>query len=572
MSKKEYKKKLKTTALRWIIKKSKPQFFSIILLVVLYTALAVLGVYVAVTSKYVVNAATGQDIAYANDRMGGVIHYGLIFTSIIVGQIIISILQRIFVFRISAKLEISYKTELFSEIIQKEFADVTKFHSGELLNRLTSDITTITNAIVSILPSITFMVVKLVGVFIVLIQISVPFTMVFVVGGIFALFVASLYRTKMKAFHKKSQETDGKVRSFLQEIMASLLVVKSFEAEDMVTDNAKKLQQDNYIIKRKRNTLSVVSSSAFSLVFMLGYSFGLVWGAYNIVKGNITYGVLTEVISLVSQIQGPISGLTGIFPQYFAATASAERIMEIEDMPNEIKVNSQDIDTEKIYDNLKSINFDNITFSYDRDIVLNDTSLAINKGDFVAIMGITGIGKSTLMKLLMSVFRLDKGEIYFSLNNGEKVFVDRNVRKMFAYVPQGNFLLSGTIRENVTFVCPDATDEEIYDALSLSCADFIDTLPEGLETRLGERGVGLSEGQIQRLAIARALLTGAPILLLDECTSALDEKTEQKLLRNLKNLKNKTCLIITHKRSALAICNKEVIIENKKIIVNDMNH
>ena len=156
-----------------------------------------------------------------------------------------------------------------------------------------------------------------------------------------------------------------------------------------------------------------------------------------------------------------------------------------------------------------------------------------------------------------------------TLINGEKMYVDKNLRRMFAYVPQGNFLLSGTIRENLTFVAQDATDKEIYRCLDLACADFLKDLPKGLETRLGERGVGLSEGQIQRLAIARALLTGAPILLLDECTSALDEETEKKLLTNLKRLKNKTCIIITHKKAALSICNKEVIIEDKKIVVKE---
>lgn len=569
MSKKTLQKKLNKTALRWIIKKSKPQLLSILFLVVLYVALALVGVYSAICSKYVVNAATGHDPQYVNNRMDGVLFYGIIFASIIVIEIIVSVLQRIFVFRISAKLEISYKTDLFQQIIQKEFADVTQFHSGELLNRLTSDISTITNAIVSIIPSLTFMIVKLVGVFVVLIQISVPFTMVFVVGGALALFVASLYRTKMKSFHKKSLETDGKVRSFLQEIMASLLVVKSFDAEDKVVENAKDLQYDNYFIKRKRNNLSVISSSAFSFVFMLGYTFGLIWGAYNIVEGNITYGVLTEIISLITQIQGPISGLTGLFPTYFAAIASAERIMEIENMPDEKKINDE-INVQEVYNNLDSIEFDNISFSYNRDTILCDTSLSIRKGDFVAITGITGIGKSTLMKLLMSVFRLDSGEIYLSLKENKKIYVDKNIRKIFAYVPQGNFLLSGTIRENLQFVAPNATDEEIYNSLYIACADFMGSLPEGLDTKLGERGVGLSEGQIQRLAIARAILTGAPILLLDECTSALDEATEKRLLKNLKELKNKTCLIITHKNAALSICNKEVRIHNKKIMVEEL--
>lgn len=569
MNSNKYREKLNISALRWIAKKSKSQFLSIILLVLLYSALAVLGVYTAVMSKYVVNAATGHDPVYVNNRMEGVIHYGIIFAIIIVAEITISVLQRIFVFRISAKLEITYKTDLFNKITKKEFSEVSKYHSGELLNRLTSDISTITGAIVSIIPSVTFMIVKLVGVFIVLFQISVPFSILFIVGGLLAMLVASMYKTKMKSFHKRSLETEGKVKGFFQEIIASLLMVKSFDANKKVVENAKKLQQDNYVIKRKRNTLSVISSSAFSFVFMVGYTFGLVWGAYNIVKGNITYGVLTEVIALVSQIQGPISGLTGLFPTYFAATASAERIMEIENIPDEEDINSENIDVMSIYNDMASINFRNITFSYDRDVILEDTSLQINKGDFVAIMGITGIGKSTLMKLLMSVFKLDNGEIYFQRKNGERVYIDKNVRKMFAYVPQGNFLLSGTIRENLKFVAPEATDREIYRSLDIACADFMKDLPQGLETLLGERGIGLSEGQVQRLAIARAILTKAPVLLLDECTSALDEETEKRLLKNLMGLQNKTCIVITHKPAALSICNKEVKIQDKKIVVKD---
>ena len=545
-----YKKKVNKTALRWILQKSKSQLPSIILLVVIYAILAIIGVYVAIASKYLVNAATGNDPSYANDPLGGVAHYGMIFGGIVCADIFFSVLQRIFVFRISAKLEISYKTDLFQQILEKEFADVSAYHSGELLNRLTSDIGTITGVIV-------------------LVQISFPFTMVFVIGGALALFVVSLYRTKMKNFHKKGQETDGKVRSFLQEIIASLLLVKSFDIEDEVLKDAKNLQQNNYVIRRKRNTLSVISSSAFSFVFMLGYAFGLIWGAYNIVHGNITYGVLTEIIALVSQIQGPISGLTGIFPTYFAATASAERIMEIESLPQERKFNKSEINVENIYNNLKSINFDNITFSYGRDEVLSNTSLKINKGDFVAIMGITGIGKSTLMKLLMSVFNVSSGEIYLDLKDNKKLYIDKNSRKMFAYVPQGNFLLSGTIRDNLLIVSPNATDEEIHTSLKIACADFVDTLPSGLDTMLGERGIGLSEGQVQRLAIARAILTKSPILLLDECTSALDEETEKRLLQNLVNLQNKTCMIITHKKAALSICNKEVCIEDKKIIVKE---
>ena len=202
--------------------------------------------------------------------------------------------------------------------------------------------------------------------------------------------------------------------------------------------------------------------------------------------------------------------------------------------------------------------------------MLYDTSLSIKKGEFIVITGISGIGKSTLTKLLLDVFPVTHGEIYLKKKDGSKVIVDKNVRGMFAYVPQGNFLLSGTIRDNISFVRPEASDEEIMKAAKIACADFIDELPEGLDTVLGEKGTGLSEGQIQRVAIARAILCNASIIILDEATSALDEKTELKLLENIENLKNKTCILISHKKAAYKVCDKEVRIEDKKIIVKEL--
>ena len=309
----------------------------------------------------------------------------------------------------------------------------------------------------------------------------------------------------------------------------------------------------------------------FSVIFVCAYIYGLIWGSFQILGGVITYGVLTEILSLVSQISTPIQGLTSILPQYYQALASAERIMEIEEFPDEhIEEMNTSIDLKELYDNLSSIEFKNITFSYDRDIVLYDTSLSIKKGEFIVITGISGIGKSTLTKLLLDVFPVDKGEIYLEQKDGSRVVVDKNVRGLFAYVPQGNFLLSGTIRDNISFVRPEASDEEIMRAAEIACADFIDELPEGLDTVLGEKGTGLSEGQIQRVAIARAILCDASIIILDEATSALDEKTELKLLENIEKLKNKTCILISHKKAAYKVCGKEVRIEDKKIIVKDL--
>ena len=253
-------------------------------------------------------------------------------------------------------------------------------------------------------------------------------------------------------------------------------------------------------------------------------------------------------------------------PKYYSLIASGERLKEICNLPNEEKLNTNPIDVEETYKNLKSINFENISFKYDRDIILNNTSLTVNKGDFVAVTGISGIGKSTLLKLLLGVFKVNEGKISLNLNSGS-IPADKQTRKLFSYVPQGNMLLSGTIRDNLTFINSDVTEEEIEEAIRISCAkQFIEELPLGIETVIGEKGLGLSEGQVQRLAIARSILSKSPVLLLDEATSALDENTEKEFLTNLREMKNVTCIIVSHKKAALDICNKCIQIIDSKII------
>ncbi len=560
-------KKTDKSALLWIFKCSKPQIVNIILITVFYAIIAFNGVALALVSKNLIDSAVSKNIK-------AIFTFSSILVCLVVFQIIINIVCRVIIFNINAKLEISIKTNLYENILRKNYSDIKNYHSGELINRLTSDISVVTSTITMILPQLSFLAVKLLGVFIVLFSIDYIFALIFFIAGILLFLFSQLFKKKIKLFHKNVQETDGKVRSFLQETIESLLVVKVFRAEKKVKDNAVNLQNENFRIKRKRNYISIFTTTGFSFIFTIGYFYGMIWGAFNIYSGLITYGTLTAVLSLISQIQGPISGLTGIIPQYYSALASTERIMEIENLEDEAVINDKNIDTEKIYSTLKSIEFDNITFSYDKEKIFDRTSLSINKGDYVVITGISGIGKSTLTRLLLSVFPLDDGKIYLKLNNGEKIFVDKTLRKMFAYVPQGNFVLSGTIRENISFVRPDATDEEIMEAAKISCADeFINNLPNGLDTVLGEKGSGLSEGQIQRIAIARAVICKTPILLLDEATSALDIETERRLLRNLRNKRSyMTLILVSHKLSANSVCNKEVRIDNKKIVVSEINN
>ena len=548
----------KKSALRWIMHSSRQQLFNIVFLAIVYGLNAFIGVYNTVFAKKLVDAATkGHD-------MDAVVYYGLLYLGITVVQLVTLVLARNYVFKISAKLEMSMKSKLFRDMMEKSYENITAYHSGELMNRLTSDIQVVCSAITTIIPNIVFFIVKIIGIFYILITIDVWFALVFVVGGALVFLASSLFKPVTKRMHKRVQETDGKVRSFMQEGLSSLLMVKTFNAQDKMSATADELQQENYAAKRRRNILSICTGTAVSTVFSLAFVWGLGWGAYMLYYGMISYGVLTQIITLIGQIRTPIQGMSNIFPTYFNALASAERVMEIEALPNEEILNS-DLDVTKLYNDMSEIRFDDITFAFDRDEVLENTSLSVKKGEFVAIEGISGIGKSTLLKLLLSVYQPQQGEIFIRTEK-EKISVDRSTRKLFSYVPQGNFLLSGTLRENVAFVAPDAADSDILNAAKIACADeFIRELPQGLDTVIAERGGGLSEGQVQRIAIARAILSGAPVLLLDEATSALDEATEAQLLKNLREMKDVTCIIISHKKAAEQICDKIVTIEDKQI-------
>ena len=525
------KKILDSETNKWIVKKAKPQVFGIIIMSVIFGGMAYLGVAVATLSRGIVDSAVNSDV-------GGIVYFAIILISLTIAQLIIRIISKVLTFNVSSKLEISIKQDIFDNIIRKKYNEISSIHTGELLNRITSDKT---------------------------------FSLVFVFGGALMFVVVLLFKSKMKTLHKAVQESDGKTRSFFQEIFSSLLVVKVFGAENKVSENAMNLQQNNFKIKRIRNYISIVATTGFSFIFALGYMYALIWGAFAISDHTITYGVLTSMLALVSQIQGPVRGISSILPSYYSALASAERLMDIENLDNEDVVNNSAIDTEKLYDKTEKIVFDNITFSYGMENVLENTSLVLKKGDFALLAGISGIGKSTLTKLLLNVISPDKGEIYLSLSNGENVFVDKNIRCMFSYVPQGNFLLSGTIRDNIAFVSNNPDDERIIESAKIACAyDFINRLPNGLDTVVGENGKGLSEGQIQRIAIARAVYCNSPIIIFDEATSALDAETEVQLLKNLKTLKDKTCILISHKMAAKEICNKEIVIKNKKIISYDI--
>lgn len=556
------KKTVKTdkNVLKWIFKVCQKQVPLMILLVILNAVYGVSSVFFAKFSKNIIDGAT-----QAKD-FDIVVKFALCMLGLVVFQMTLNITKNSLSERCSARLEMILKKYLLDLVISKDYQKVTSYHTGDLQNRMFNDVRLVATGFTTIIPEAAYFGAKLLSSLIYLIIIDKIFALIFVVGGCAVFLITRLFRKTLKKLHKNVQETEGKTRSFIQEILTNLLVIKAFSVEDRINDTTDELQEYNFGARMKKRNFSICANVGLGAVFSVGTVFAIAFGAYSILFKGMTYGTVTAIIQLVNQVQSPFVSLSGIMPKYYTTLASAERLMELDDLPNETQKNATEVDADKVYNELKSIDFNNISFKYDRDIILDNTSLKINKGDFVAIMGISGIGKSTLLKLLLGVFNLNSGSITLETDSGS-IPIDKNTRKMFSYVPQGNMLISGTIRDNITFINQNASDEEIEQAVRISCSkQFIDELPSGIETVIGEKGLGLSEGQVQRLAIARSLLANAPVILLDEATSALDENTEKEFLQNLKELKNVTCIIVSHKMAALEICNKKIQIKDGKII------
>ena len=388
------------------------------------------------------------------------------------------------------------------------------------------------------------------------------FATVILVAGLAMFIVARLMKNVMKRTHKEVQVAGGKVRAHTQESVENLLVIKAFGMEDRMQDREKELHTKHYKKQMVRAVFSVGATATFSSLLQFGYVYAVIWGATKILTsaGGFGYGDFVAIMQLIGRIQSPFANLSGSLSKYYSIIASAERLLELCDLPDDVCDEPARAD---LYEKMSAIKLSDVSFSYGDAYVLENASAEIEKGKLTLIAGISGIGKSTVIKLLMGVLKPESGEV-FVCEEG-KTELSAATRHLFAYVPQGNLLMSGTIAENMRLAKADATKEEIEKALKVACADFVFGLENGLETRLGERGIGLSEGQVQRLAIARAVLCGAPIFLLDEATSALDEPTEKQVLENIMALSDKTCVCISHRSAARDVCDKEIYLDRGKI-------
>ena len=472
-----------------------------------------------------------------------------------------------------AEFENIFKERLLGELLRKDYSSVSAVHSGEWLNRLTNDTVIAANGYVDIIPGLAGMVVKLISAVIMLIALEPRFAAVVLPGGLALSALTYSFRKVLKRLHKGVQESDGRLRVFLQESIGSMMMIRSFAAGEAAADEASDKMNEHKAARMKRMRFSNLCNIGFGTAMNGMYLAGICYCGYGILKGIMTYGTLTAVTQLITQIQAPFANISSYLPRFYAVTASAERLMEIERFEDES--GEAPFSLEKVRgaytEDITGFGLKNAEFTYfpaaeglegltkeNQPLVLKDITLTSNKGEYVAFTGQSGCGKSTLLKLLMCIYRLDGGERLLMRKSTGSETLTAGWHRLFAYVPQGNQLMTGTVREIVSFADRSSAsdDERILRALKLSCADFIGELENGIDTRLGERGTGLSEGQMQRIAIARAIFSESPVLLLDESTSALDEDTEKRLLGNLRSMTDKTVVIVTHRPAALAICDR----------------
>lgn len=544
--------------LRFMAQTSKKEMPWLLLITLLNATSAALSVYFALAMRSVINCAVAGD-------MPGTQQASVVFVSIVAVHILLSFLVHFLATRTTARLDISFRKSVFSKLLKKEYTAISKYHSGEVLNRLFNDVSVVSDNVSTLIPNIVGLATRLLGALIAVFFVDRTFALIIVLGGILLFLFARSFRSIMKKNHKSVQEAGGKLRSFVQESCENILVIKAFKMEKHIEAGESERAEGQYKKKMVRAFFSNGASMGFSTIINCGYVYAVLWGAGKILTGatGFGYGDFTAILQLIGQIQAPFAGLSGSLSRYYSAVASAERLLELYDLPDD--GDGIFADTDAIYEHLSHIHLSGVTFAYDDIVVFDNADVNINKGELTLISGISGIGKSTMIKMLMGVLKPQIGQISACLDDGTEISVSASTRSLFAYVPQGNLLMSGTIRENMLLAKPDATDAQILDALNSASAKFFHELPDGLNTLLGERGSGLSEGQIQRLAIARAILCDAPILLLDEATSALDEETEREVLENIMKLPDRTCVCISHRNAARAICDKEIFVRNGKI-------
>ena len=454
----------------------------------------------------------------------------------------------------TSRLNFIIRRDLYSKILNSEWVGRERRHTGDTLNRLESDLSTVVSVICTDAPQFITTLVQLVAATVFMCRMEWKLALLLVLMTPLFLLFSKMFFKKMRRMTLGIRSAESRIQSHMQESLQHRMVIKAMENEDEMEERLDSLQESEYVQVVERTRFSVFARTVVGAAFSFGYIAAFLWGAYGIWQGTLTFGIMTAFLQLVGQIQRPVVNMTRQVPAFVNATASIDRLMELEDSPMDQKGDPE------MLGGPAGIRVENVTFRYpdgEQD-VLKDLSFDFPPLSRTAIVGETGIGKSTLVKLILALFKPSAGEIKV-YDGSKEVPVTELTRCNMVYVPQGNTLFSGTIRENLLMGDPSATEEQLKEALRTAAAEFVFDLPDEMETKCGEGGAGLSEGQAQRIAIARGLLRPGSILLLDEFSSSLDPETEARLMENLTRFSGKkTMIFIAHREKVAAYCERSL--------------
>lgn len=542
---------------RWIYDYARHYWWAMILYTALGLTGTILGLGSSIVSKNLVDIITGHET-------GELVRTFCMMVGLSVSNIFISQITNYASSWISMKVDADIKADIFSKMLVTDWESITNYHTGDLLTRWSSDASNISNGILNWIPNLIINIFKFISAFAIVIYHDASFAIFTFISVPVSLIISKTLMQRMINNNKKSAAMSAKMSGFNQETFSNIQTIKAFDALSFYLDRLRELQKEYISMKLEFQRMSIVTSIIMSVTGLVVSYSSYGWGIYRVFSGAISYGTMTLFLSLSGTLTGALNSLISMVPSAISLTTSAGRLMDIIDMPQEDYSLNDEISVfaDTFSENGISLKLSNISYSYHNGTqVFEHADFEAHPHEIIALVGPSGEGKTTMLRLILSLLKPQTGTaVIYADSESEhcELPLTPSARKLFSYVPQGNTMFSGTIAENMRIVKPDATDEEIILALKQACAwEFVKKLPNTINSSMKERGGGFSEGQAQRLSIARAMLRKSPILLLDEATSALDVATERAVLKNImKDDYPRTCIVTTHRPTVLSMCRR----------------
>lgn len=533
------------------------------------------------TTMTMLSALASKELFNSIVKMGSLDGYGgrriLTYGGVVVGLAILNILLNALVSyytsRINLRVSNSLRAEVFELFLHTDWESLHRYHSGDLLSRINTDVTTVANSVLGWVPTLVIQSARVVASLGVILFYDPTMAVISLLSAPVSMLAAKPFLGKMRLLSAQMRDVSAEMMAFHEETLQNAQSIKAFNLVEVFVSRLYKVQEKYFDTSMSFTHTSVLNSSFLSAVgTVVSYSC-LGWGAYRLWSHQIDFGTMVLFITLAGQLSGALSALIKLVPSAIEGTTSARRIMTVLELPRENMEDRERVGAMLRRETPIELELRDLQFSYqERNLVLDSLQLEIKPNELIAIVGPSGSGKTTLFRILLGLLRPTDGTACVH-SGGETVQLSPSTRALFSYVPQDNVIFSGTIADTLRLVKPEATDEELYEALRLACAEsFVRKLPGGIYCTLKERGSSLSVGQNQRLAIARAILADAPILLLDEVTSALDLETEEQVLANIASMKHKTCILSTHRPSVLRLCNHIYRIQETHLVEVDPTH